>query len=102
MASQQDKDIAWRRCCASEQAAKKEDQTCKRQGRHTLACANLMKDARKLKDEYERLCRQPTSNPLSIRHGEKFQREKIVGDLMGRNGPDTHHGIGGDKDRRGK
>lgn len=102
MATQQDKDIAWRRCVAADRAAQEAGRECRQRGRPTTHYLNLVKDARKLKDEYEKLCRQPTSNPLSIQHGEKFQREKIVGDLMGRNGPDTHHGIDGDKDRRGK
>ena len=102
MGSQQDKDIAWRRCLTADAAAREEERTCKKQGRHTMNCLNLVKDARKLKAEYEKVCRAPASNPLSVRDGLKFQREKIVGDLMGRNGPDTHHRIDGDKDRRGK
>ncbi len=102
MASQQDKDIAWRRCVQASKAAEEAGRECKQKGRTTTQYLNLVKDARKLKDEYEKLCRQPPSNPLSIKHGEKFTREKIVGELMGRSGEDTHHGIGGDKDRRGK
>lgn len=99
MATQQEKDRAWARCRVADMAAKEELRTCQRQGRTTLRYKNLLVDARKLKAEYEKICRQPTSNPLSIKHGMKFQREKIIGDLTGRNGPDTHHGLGGNKSR---
>ncbi len=102
MATLQEKNRAWARCVAADAAAADAKKDCLRQGRTTTNYLNLVKDSRKLKDEYEKLCRTPTTNPLSIKHGEKFQREKIIGDLMGRNGPDTHHRIDGDKDRRGK
>ena len=102
MTHQQMKDIAWRRCLTMNKAAQEAERECRSRGKHTSYCLTLVKDARKLKDEYERVCKNPPSNPLSIKHGEKFEQEKIIGDLMGRNGPDTHHSIGGDKNRRGK
>ncbi len=61
--------------------------------------SKLVSDERKLKAEYERVKGLGIMDPLNIKHGEKFLSEKIVGDLAGRNGPDTHHGIGGNKDR---
>lgn len=102
MTHQQMKDIAWRRCLAVKNEAAAEERECRKRGKHTAHCMTLVRDARKLKDEYEKVCKNPPSNPLSVKHGEKFEREKIIGDLMGRNGPDTHHSIGGDHDRRGK
>ena len=100
MATQAEKDKAWRRVQAVQSDAADEERTCRKRGRHTMHCMALVRDARTLKNEYEKLCRQPTSNPLSIAHGERFMKEKIVGDLMGRNGIDTHHGLDGDKSRR--
>lgn len=99
MGKQQDQNKAWALCVAAEAAAKKEDAECRKRGRHSAFCGNLVRESRKLKAEYERICKAPASNPLSVKHGEKFTREKIVGDLLGRNGPDTHHSIGGDRDR---
>ncbi len=102
MNHQQKKNLAWARCLAASKAADAEDRDCRKRGRHSAHCLTLVKDARKLKAEYEKVCKAPASNPLSVRHGEKFTSSKIIGDLMGRNGPDTHHSIDSDKDRSGK
>ena len=102
MSKQQDMDIALRRCRLKDQETKAELELCRRRGKATPQYLTMVKDARKLWAEYHKIAKRPESNPLSIKHGAKFQREKIIGDLMGRNGPDTHHGIDGDKDRRVK
>ena len=99
MSKQQDMDIAWRRCKLKDAEVQEELAVCRRQGRHTTNYLNLVRDARRLKAEYEHVCLAPESNPLSIKHGEKFTSEKVTGDLLGRNGPDTHHRLDGDKDR---
>lgn len=98
----QEMDIAWRRCLKVNAEVQEAEKECRQRGRHTMQCAGLTRDARKLKAEYEKVCRAPESNPLKLSHGAKFQSEKIVGDLMGRNGPDKHHRIDGNQDRRGK
>ena len=67
-----------------------------RSARYDSLCA----DERKLKIEYERVKGLGEMDPLNVKHGEKMQSEKIVGDLMGRNGDDTHFGIAGDQDRK--
>jgi hypothetical protein len=93
---------AWRRCLNNQKDVENEERECRKRGEHTFHCRNLRRDAAVLKAEYEKVCRAPESNPLSVSHGEKFMSEKIIGDLMGRNGPDTHHRIDGDKNRRSK
>ena len=78
-----------------------EQRECAKRKGMTTRYANLAADERKLKAEYERVKGLGTMDPLNVEHGTKMQSEKIVGDLMGRNGDDTHFGIGGDQDRRG-
>jgi len=99
MAKQQELDRLWRELLAIGKELSKEAEECKKRRMQTPRYTNLMRDEKKLKAEYERVKNLGTHNPLSVAHGDKMQREKVVGDLMGRNGPDTHHGVYGNKDR---
>lgn len=102
MATQQEKDKAWGRCIA----IRKEIEEARAEIQRTRCSPDryyrLVKDEQRLKAEYEAVIKLGTFNPLSVKDGEKMQSEKIVGDLMGRNGDDTHFGVGGNQDRRGK
>jgi hypothetical protein len=92
-------DLAWRRCKVKDAEVSEELRECRKRGKETPRYLTLVRDARKLKAEYEKVCRAPESNPLKVSHGERFTKEKITGDLLGRNGPDTHHSIDGNKSR---
>jgi len=73
---------------------------CRKRGTRTPRYMSLLKDASKLKAEYEKVKATGISDPLNVSHGERFSAQKLYGDIMGRSGPDTHHGIGGDMDRK--
>jgi hypothetical protein len=89
----------WRLICQKDAEVKEELVTCRKQGRRTARYDNLVKDAAKLKKEYEQVKGSGVYDSLSVKHGEKMMSEKVKGDLMGRSGPDTHHGVDGDKGR---
>ena len=100
MSKQHDLDKLWRELIVKGQEIAQEVNECKKRRGTTPRYLSLVKDEQKLKAEYERRKGLGEMDPLSIKHGEKMMDEKITGDLMGRNGPDTHHGVGGDKNRK--
>jgi len=92
----------WYKCVEKDKEACEERKECQKRGAITPRYISLAKDAAKLKLEYEKAKKEGISKPLSIKHNEIFMRQKVVGDIMGRSGPDTHHSILGTKERKYK
>lgn len=93
-------DRMWYKCVEKGKEADEERRECAKRGAITPRYISLAKDAAKLKLEYEKAKAQGISDPLSVKHNTIFMRQKVVGDIMGRSGPDTHHSILGTKERK--
>lgn len=81
----------WEKIIALERQLKIEASNCK--GNVTQAYKNMVLDMAKLKVEFEKINGKGVYNPNSLAHGEKMTRNKVLGDALGKSGPDTNHGL---------
>lgn len=91
--SKAEEDRLWRKIIETDRAISAELATVRKRGEPTAAYLNLKRDLEKLKKEYEAVKRQGTYNPMSLEHGERMTSRKVIGDALGKTGPDSHHGL---------
>lgn len=72
---------------------------CRKRQTQTPRYATLAADMRKLKAEYESTKGTGTFDPSSQAHHDLVEKQVALGEVTGKAGPDTHHGIAGELDK---
>lgn len=93
-------EACWRKICQLNREIEKELLEVKKNGgQPTKRYKTLQSDMNKLRAEYQKITRSQFSS-LSIEQGEAITRNKVMGDLLGRSGPDSHHNPNEDLSKR--
>lgn len=88
----QEMDVLWRKIVENEAAIGAEVKALKyRRGAPTKFYENLVKDSKKLRQEYEDLKGGKPYDPMSPNDGERSTSQRILGAMRGKTGPDSHY-----------
>lgn len=93
MSKQAELDRLWSLMLQLDREISLEARRAPRNGGATERYKTLSKDMSKLKLEYEKLKGTGEYNPHKVDHQEAATRKKVMGDFLGRTGPDSHGGL---------
>lgn len=93
-------DKLWRQILEKDREIVEETLECRRRQSQTERYKTLASDMRKLKAEYEREKGTGAFDPSSQAHHDNIEKQVILGEALGKSGPDTHHGVGGELDKK--